>query len=114
LPGGLESGRTSGVSLEWLKDSLADHGAQYAAAGATFGAKAGATAGLARLLVILFATHFLLDTAALNQLTEPTDGLLNRLTVPNVQLNHKSSFRSIVTICFKLKATLYFRLFRIA
>lgn len=54
----------------------------------------GAATGFARLFVVFLAAHFLLDAAALNQLTETTDCFLNRFLVPNSQLNHKLSFAS--------------------
>jgi hypothetical protein len=51
-----------------------------------------AAARLAWLLVILFPPHLLLDTTAFYKLPETTNGLLDRLAFPNVQLDHNSSF----------------------
>ncbi len=61
-------------------------------AGAALGAKAGAAAGFTRFFVILATTHLLLDAAALHQFAKATNCLLDRLSIPDIQLNHKSSF----------------------
>jgi hypothetical protein len=66
---------------------------EHGRATATRGPQSGTTAGLARLLIIFPPTHFLLDAASLNQFAKPADRLLNGLAVPDVQLNHTSSFR---------------------
>ena len=58
------------------------------AAGSTFCPETSAATNLARLLVILFATHLFLDAATLDQLTETANGFLDRLTITNGQLNH--------------------------
>jgi len=70
-----------------------NRGAEQIAAGAALGAQPGAAASLAGLFVVFFASHLLLDSTAFDQFSETTNGLLNRFAVPNVQLNHNSSFR---------------------
>ena len=70
------------------------HGLEHAhpsAAGAALGPQSGAAAGFAGLFVVFFPPHFLLDAAALDQLAKPAHGLLNGLSIANVQLDHKSS-----------------------
>lgn len=42
-----------------------------------------ATAALARLLIVRLAAHLLAETAALTELTKPTDGFLDRLPRTN-------------------------------
>ena len=55
-----------------------------------FGAEAGATLGLAGLLEELPAAHLLLDAAALDQLAEAANRLLNALPFANRELDHAS------------------------
>src|SRR4051812_26556138 len=56
-------------------------GQEAFAAGAAFGAQAGAAFDFAGLLVEFANSHFLLDTAALDQLAETADGFLGRFLV---------------------------------
>ena len=59
---------------------------------AAFCSQTSAAFDFARFLVVFPATHFFLDTAPLYELAKATDRLLNRLAVPNSQLNHTCSF----------------------
>jgi hypothetical protein len=56
-------------------------GQESFAAGAAFGAQAGAAFDFAGLLVEFANSHFLLDTAAFDQLAETADGFLGRFLV---------------------------------
>ncbi len=58
------------------------------AAGTALSAKASTALDLARLLVILAAPHLLLDPTPLHQFTEPPHRLLDRLALPQRQLDH--------------------------
>lgn len=66
-------------------------GSQWAAR-AALSSQTGTAARLTGLLVILFASHFLFDSAPLDQLAESTHRLLNAFSITNVQLDHRSSF----------------------
>ena len=59
--------------------------------------QAGAATGFAWLFVVFATTHFLLDAATLDQLPKTANGLLDRLTIPNIQLNHRSPFEPDMT-----------------
>jgi hypothetical protein len=61
------------------------------AARAAFGAEASSALDFTGLLVEFANPHFLLDTAALDELTEAADSLLGRLLVTQSQLNHMYS-----------------------
>ena len=65
---------------------------QPISAGAAFSAETGTTATIARLLVILLATHFLLNPTTFHQLPKTTYSVLNRLFIANTQLNHNGSY----------------------
>jgi hypothetical protein len=65
---------------------------QPGAAGAALGTQAGAASGFAWLFVILAPSHLFLDAASLDQFSEAADCLLDRLAIPNVQLDHGPSF----------------------
>jgi hypothetical protein len=50
-----------------------------------------AAIGIARLLVVLAATHFLLDTGVLNQLPEPLYCILNLLPISQTKFDHQNA-----------------------
>jgi len=59
-------------------------------AGSAFGSTAGSTALIARLFVILAASHLFLDTSVLNQLSEAFHGVRNRFMLSQTQFDHKT------------------------
>jgi hypothetical protein len=61
-------------------------------AGAALRSQSGTSACFTRLFVILASSHFFLDSAPFNQLAKAAHCFLDRLAIPNIQLNHTSSF----------------------
>ena len=51
-------------------------------------AAASTTAGLTRLLIKFTTTHLLLDPGVLDQLSKPLDRIVDRLVIPQPQLDH--------------------------
>ena len=87
---------------------LFGHYAAYAitnATGAALRTQTGSATDLARLLVVFLTTHFFLDAATLDQLSEATDGLLNRFTITHVQLDHNSSFEFFQNEIYRKNST---------
>ena len=65
-------------------------GRETATASTTLSTQAGAATGVARLFVIFFAAHFLLDAAAFDELAKAANGFVNRFAFADLQLNHES------------------------
>src|SRR6188472_2121203 len=65
----------------WQRCVALVRGQEALAASAAFGAQAGAAFDFAGLFVEFANSHFLLDTAALDQLAETADGFLGRFLI---------------------------------
>lgn len=66
---------------------------QSQTAGTAFGTKASDAPDLTWLLVVFPAAHLLSTPAALDELTETSQGLVDRLILGQCQLNHAFHFR---------------------
>ena len=81
-------------------------GWETAAASTTLSTQAGTATRVARLFVIFFAAHFLLDAAAFDELAKAANGFVNRFAFADLQLNHESLLVSFALEKVKPKPSL--------